>query len=55
MAKKAKEKKQKEKTKDERFNFDEEIIIGLKRIDNQEDKSKVKKNGKKGKKLKQKN
>lgn len=41
MAKKAKEKKQKEKTKDERFNFDEEIIIGLKRIDDEVDKSKA--------------
>lgn len=52
MAKKSKEKKQMEKTKDEKFNFDEEIIIGLKRIDNEEDKPKVKKNNKKKKQTK---
>jgi len=39
MAKKTKEKSFKGKnTKDERFNFDEEIIIGLKRIDDEESK-----------------
>lgn len=57
MARKAKEKKQKENTKDEKFNFDEEIIIGLRRIDDEKDKPKVKKskNKKQDKQLKQNN
>ncbi len=38
------EKDQKEETKEEKFNFDEEIIIGLRRIDNEEDKPKNKQN-----------
>lgn len=47
MAKKAKEKKKNENTKDEKFSFDDEIIIGLRRIDDGEDKPKIKKNEKK--------
>ena len=46
MAKKTKEEKQRKNTKDEKFCFDEEIIIGLKRIDNEEDKHRTKKNTK---------
>lgn len=38
MAKKTKAKNRKKDTKEERFNFNEEIIIGLKRIDIEEDK-----------------
>lgn len=37
---------QEENTKEERFNFDEEIIIGLRRIDDEEDKPQSKKNKK---------
>lgn len=42
--------KNQEDTKEERFNFDEEIIIGLRRIDNEEDKHQ---NSKKKKQLEQ--
>lgn len=34
----------KQDTKEKKFNFDEEIIIGLRRIDNEEDKPKIKNN-----------
>ena len=47
MAKKEKKKKKKENKKDEKFSFDDEIIIGLRRIDDGEDKPKIKKNEKK--------